>query len=331
MSMPAEWHPQSAIYLAWPCSDKIWSHSRPQILEDFAKLISAISDFTKVKLLCEKSFQEQAKHHIGSLNNIELIDLATDDVWCRDFGPIFVKNPKKEVHIINWDFNAWGGKFADYAKDNAIAKQIATINAIDCISPDFILEGGAIEVNGQGLAISTESVIYNTNRNPAQSRPALIDAIKEHFGVSEIIMLEGGLVNDDTDGHIDNITRFFKEDGVLTCTCDDRNPNFETLQKNLKQLQNFESAHEKYLEIVELPLPDPIYLNGEILPASYANFLISNQAVFIPEFGQTRKDLEAQEILQQCFPDKKIIPIDCRLFVIEGGGIHCLSQQEITL
>ncbi len=328
--MPAEWYPQSAIYLAWPASPELWPHSRPQIFLDFAYLIHALSDYTKVKLLCVKASQKQAIKYLGSCKNLELIDIETNDVWCRDFGPISVKTPNGKVEIVNWNFNAWGGKFANFAKDNAVAKKLSQLTSQQCHHSHFIFEGGAIDVNGEGLGITTKSVLYNTNRNADNKHKELTEAIHSYFGLDDLITLEDGLINDDTDGHIDNITRFFSSNGVLTCTCDHRNPNFSQLNKNLEQLKNFRFANGDTLNIVELPLPEPIFYEGEILPASYANFLISNEAVFVPAFSQEKNDLRAQEIIQACFPNKTIIPIDCRLFLLEGGALHCLSQQEIS-
>ena len=329
MRMPAEWAPQSAILFAWPCSAKIWPDSRPQILNDFAKLITEVSRFTTVKLLCQKNFQKEATNFIGEEADVTFLDIETDDVWCRDFGPITICDDRKKS-IISWGFNAWGGKFADFAKDNAAPAKIAQHENLDCIEVPFILEGGAMEVNGTGLGITTENVIYNSNRNSTEQKEALTEAIKKHFGLNELIVLEDGLINDDTDGHIDNITRFVSEDTVITCTCPEENPNYDILQQNLKQLKSWNSKDGSKLKIVELPLPDPIYLDGEILPASYANFLISNDAVFIPSFNQNYSDLLAEKILQDCFPNKKIIAIDCRYFLLEGGAIHCLSQQLLT-
>ena len=330
MSMPAEWHPQSAIYLAWPCSEKIWPNSRPHIFADFAKLVETIAPHTPVKLLCEKNHQDQALAHLSTRDNITLIDIKTDDVWIRDYGPIFTKGQSDLTQLLSWQFNAWGRKFADFANDNAVAQQIADQSYLQLIKSNFTFEGGAIDANGAGLGITTKSVIHNINRNPAEQHTEVTQAIKTHYDLDELIILEDGLINDDTDGHIDNVTRFFKERGILTCTCDANNPNNQQLQANLAQLEKFRFADGEGLEIIELPLPDPIFHEGKILPASYANFLISNSAVFIPSFDQKENNSHAQNIIQNCFPNKKIIPIDCRLFILEGGAIHCLSQQEIS-
>jgi agmatine deiminase len=229
--------------------------------------------------------------------------------------------------MISWVFNAWGEKFTDFAKDNDAATEIAKLQQLECIEAPFVLEGGAMEVNGAGLGITTENVVYNNNRNPKNKKATLTKFIKKYFGLDELIVLTDGLINDDTDGHVDNITRFAARDTVLTCTCPEENPNHNVLKSNLEQLQEWYSNDGRKLKIIELPLPDPIYIDQEILPASYANFLITNGAVFIPSFDQKEKDLLAQKILSQCFPNKMIIPIDCRNFLLEGGAIHCLSQQ----
>ena len=329
LRMSAEWESQQAVWFAWPCSDKIWLDQRSEIKEAFAKMLSAVASETKVNLICAEPFQLEAKSFLEKhqCRNCDFIDLVTDDVWCRDFGPLFVEKDKEQV-LLNWGFNAWGGKFEDYAHDNAIPEKLGELLEKRIIEPGLILEGGAIEVNGAGLTLTTESVLLNENRNKGLTKEQIEQALKEYMGIEEVIWLRDGLVNDDTDGHIDNISRFVGERTVVTCVSDETNPNYEILEENKRNLQAYRFADGGALRVIDLPLPDPIYLDGEILPASYANFLISNKAVFVPSFDQEEKDQLAQEVLAKSFPKHKIIAIDCRVFLLEGGAIHCLSQQQ---
>ena len=327
--MPAEWEAQKAVWFAWPYSKVLWSDCRGALLNDFSRMLAVVSKTTKIKLICCKSFQAQAKPYLEKCKctNYDFIDFETDDVWCRDFGPIFANRGSERV-LVNWGFNAWGKKFPDYKRDNAIPEKLAGFLGLEVLDPGVILEGGAVEVNGADLALSTESVLLNTNRNQNMSKKKLEGLLADFFGPNEILWLSDGLVNDDTDGHIDNISRFVAERVVVTCICDESNPNYKILNENKARLEQYRFADGGRLEVIDLPLPDAMYLNGELLPASYANFLISNQVVFIPSFNQTQKDKQAQDILQKCFPTYRVEAIDCRLFLREGGAIHCLTQQE---
>ena len=327
--MPAEWTPQKAVWFAWPCSAALWADCRTDLLNDFTKMLAAVAKSTKLNLICCQGFQSEAEFYLTKYEctNYDVIDFETDVVWLRDFGPIFVNRATKRV-LVNWNFNAWGGKFPEYKRDNAIPKKVAVFLSLEALKPDVILEGGAVEVNGAELALTTESVLLNTNRNQEMSKEKLEGLLAEYFGANEILWLRDGLVNDDTDGHVDNISRFVAERVIVTCICEPSNPSYKILNENKKRLEEYRFADGGRLEVIDLPLPDPIYLNGEILPASYANFLISNQVIFIPSFNQDKKDAQAQNILQKCFPSYRIEAIDCRLFLREGGAIHCLSQQE---
>ena len=324
--MPAEWAPQSAVWFAWPANKHLWPGNYERISNRFAALISKVSNYTPVQLICSKEAQRDAEKRIFQscplLNNIEFINYETDDVWCRDFGPIFIRNGKN-LEITNWEFNAWGGKFPDWKKDNDFSTYAAKLLKKEIHSTGIILEGGAIDVNGAGTLLTTEEVLLNKNRNNEMTKEEYEKYFKQYLGISKTIWLKKGLFNDDTDGHIDNLARFVNEKTiVIACESNPDSPNYEILKENLQILKQFD------FEIIEIPLPDPVYFKGEMLPASYINFLITNQLVLVPAFGQQENDLKAAEILERYFPDHKVESFDCCDFLQEGGAIHCLSQQQ---
>ncbi|NBP89891.1 MAG: agmatine deiminase family protein, partial [Opitutae bacterium] len=258
----------------------------------------------------------------------ELVDIATDDVWCRDHGPIFVKNDQTgELAITDWEFHGWGGKF-EASLDNQVPKKIAKHLGLKCFSFAFELEGGGIEVTGDGRLLTTEAVQNNPNRAEGRNDAEFHQAIKEGLSIDEILWIGEGLDNDDTDGHIDNLARFISPQSIIAVTeQNSSSPNFHRLQKNLERLGQMKTKAGSKFDVIALPLPEPIYLAGRNLPPSHANFLIVNDGVLVPLYGQKSDDV-AMGILQDCFPKHKIVGIDCRVLLIEGGALHCLSQQQ---
>ncbi|GHC07396.1 agmatine deiminase family protein [Cerasicoccus arenae] len=320
--MPAEWEPQTALWLSWPVSMHIWPQKHEAIAEKFAEITAAASRFQRVNINAEEDahvgIRNQLRHAKAVWENIWLYDHPTNDVWCRDHGPIYIKEDG-QVRVTNWNFNAWGGKFEPWDLDNATPPRIAEALGQPCDSYDVILEGGGIEVNGAGVMLTTTPVLLNPNRNPGLSMADYESIFADALGIKEIVWLPTELPNDDTDGHIDNLARFFAEDAVL-CVSSQRTPALK---------DNHEILKARFGQVVELPLPDPIFnTKGEELPASYANYVVINGAVLTPVFGQKTTDQWAIGTLKDCFPDRKIVPIDCRLLLEEGGALHCISANE---
>ena len=331
--LPAEWEEQQAVWLAWPINENLWPESLAIVKKRLAAFIGRISSFTPVHLICAKSHQQEAEGEIyqgcALLNNIHFFDFTTDDVWCRDFAPIFYKNEGNQTAISNWQFNAWGEKFANFQNDNAIPRQIADKLRLPHLEQNIILEGGAIESNGSHCLLTTEEVLLNENRNRGVSKKDYEKYFAETWGTRQIIWLKQGIHNDDTDGHIDNLARFFSENGVLLAgEADATSPNYCRLLENKQILQEVILVGGKSLEIIELPLPDPVIFQGEPLPASYLNFFITNKLVLVPTYNQSQKDKQALEILQQCFSNHRVEGLDCRYFLQEGGALHCLTQAQ---
>jgi agmatine deiminase len=264
------------------------------------------------------------------MKRVEFFNHPTNDTWCRDHGPIFVKHPRTgEVALTDWDFNAWGGKYPPFDADNEIPPRIAHALKLRRFERKMILEGGSIDVNGNGLLLTTEACLLNKNRNPSLSRAEIEEALREMLGVHAILWLGDGIVGDDTDGHVDDLSRFFAVDGIVTAIeRNKRDANYPMLHENLQRLRALRTPAGKKFRIVELPMPTPLFCDGVRLPASYANFLVINGAVLMPAFRQPRRDAEAAAVLSACFPGREIIPIDCVELVWGLGTLHCISQQQ---
>ena len=261
---------------------------------------------------------------------VEFYDHPTNDAWCRDHGPIFVKNRQSgEVAITDWMHNAWGGKYPPYDLDNEIPPLIARALKMRRFEKSMILEGGSIDVNGRGLLLTTEQCLLNENRNPSLSKQEIEKTLKDYFGVRRVLWLGDGIEGDDTDGHIDDITRFFRSDGLITCIEKNRrSPNYRILAENFERMQDFKTMQGKALEVVTLPMPKPLVIKDQVVPASYANFLVINGAVLVPTFQQKRRDAEACGIIGECFPDREVVAVDCAKIIWGLGTLHCLSQQQ---
>lgn len=331
--MPAEWEKQAAIWLTWPTNPTLWPGHFELLLPQYAAFIAAISHYEPVCLNCAAGvLQEQAKKYLNDakadLSVIRFFDHPANDVWCRDHGPLFVKNDKTgEVAVTDWIFNGWGGKFTANL-DNEIPAQIAKSLKMRHFEFPFELEGGAIELSGDGLLLTTECVQKNPNRAEGRDDAAFESALKAGLGVREILWISNGLANDDTDGHIDNLARFIAPRAILAVSENDpSHPNFDPLKQNLEQLRALKTPEGGKFDVLELPMPEPFSLAGRDLPPSYANFLILNDAVIVPVYGQSG-DERALGIIKEAFPQRKVIGLDSRIILIEGGSFHCLSQQQ---
>ena len=331
---PAEWELQEAIWLSWPHRRATWPrHFRP-IPAKFAEIVAHISRFEKVRIDLARPLQARARSLIdragADLSQVAFYDHPTNDAWCRDHGPIFIKHDGTgEVAVTDWKFNAWGGKYSPCDLDDAIPARVAGALGLRRWAIDMVLEGGSIDVNGEGLLLTTEACLLNPNRNPQLSRAQIEQNLRAFLGVQQILWLGQGIVGDDTDGHIDDLSRFFSADGIVTIVeRNQREKNYRALRDNLERLHALRTPSGGKFRIVELPMPLPCICDGQQMPASYANFLILNGAVLMPAFRQPRRDAAAAELLAGCFPGREIIPIDCLELVWGRGTLHCISQQQ---
>jgi agmatine deiminase len=332
--MPAEWEPQEAIWLSWPHKRSTWPGRFRPIPGVFAKIVAAISRFENVRVNCAAPLQPRAKRLCAAagadMTRVEFFNHPTNDTWCRDHGPIFVKHRHTgEVAVTDWVFNMWGDKYRPYNLDNRIPASIARELGLRRFENQLVLEGGSIDVNGEGLLLTSEQCLLNPNRNPHLTREQIEQNLKDYLGVTQVLWVGEGIVGDDTDGHIDDITRFYQADGFVTCVeRNRRDPNHRLLADNLERLHGFRTPTGGKFSIVELPMPKPVVFDGQRVPASYANFLIVNGAVLVPQFRQKRLDAEACHLIGSCFKGREIVPIDCSDLIWGLGTLHCISQQQ---
>jgi len=334
-SMPAEWVRHRATWLAWPHNLETWPTYLEKVREIWVRMICALSPYERVYLLVNDAVTEQdvlarLQSEKANLANVTLLRMPTVDVWMRDYGPTFVtrQGPADPLAFNDWIFNGWGGKYKTYEADERVAREIAAMLDVPVFAHPFILEGGSIEVNGAGICLTTEQCLLNANRNPSLSRSEIERFLKDSLGLSQIIWLGEGIVGDDTDGHIDDIARFVNPTTVACIVAaDSTDDNYIFLRENYERLKDAKDQSGARLNITTLPCPAPVYYEGARLPASYANFYIANEVVLVPVF-EDHHDQQALGLLQEQFPDRKVIGLRCNEVVAGLGAIHCVTQQE---
>jgi agmatine deiminase len=332
--MPAAWEPQAAIWLSWPHKRSTWPGRFRAIPPTFARIVAAISRFEDVRINAAAPLHARAKRLCAAagadLARVTFYNHPTNDAWCRDHGPIFVRHRRTgEVAITDWRYNAWGGKYPPFDLDDKIPARIARHLGLRRFANTMVLEGGSIDVNGRGLLLTSEQCLLNKNRNPHLTRPQIEQNLREYLGVKTILWLGDGIVGDDTDGHIDDLTRFYKPDGFITAIeTNRRDPNHRILEENLDRLTAMRTPAGRKFDLVTLPMPHPMAFQGQRVPASYANFLILNDAVLVPTFRQKKRDAAACAIIGDCFPGREIVPVDCHDLIWGLGTLHCISQQQ---
>ncbi len=263
------------------------------------------------------------------LKQIEFFEFETNDAWCRDHGPAFLINTEtKQKAIVDWGYNAWGNKYPPFDLDDVIPTKIGERFGLPVYHPGIVMEGGSVDFNGAGTLITSTACLLNENRNPHLNQQQIEEYLQNYYGVEQVLWVGEGIIGDDTDGHIDDTVRFVNEDTVVTVIEEDKNDaNYQLLQDNLEMLKKMRLPNGKQLNIVELPMPREVIYEDQHLPASYANFYIANSAVVVPTFRCDR-DAIALNILQGCFPDRKVVGIDSTDIIWGLGSFHCLSQQE---
>lgn len=331
---PAEWEPQEAVWLSWPHRRDLWQGGLDELLERYTDLAAAIAEEAEVRINAAAALHSGIRKVLEErgITRFRLFDHPTNDVWCRDHGAIFTRRADGGMQLANWEFNAWGGKFAPWDLDNEIPARMAESLHLPQLRSRIILEGGAIEGNGQGLLLTTEAVLLNPNRNPGCTKADIEAELHRMLGTTHVFWLGHGIEGDDTDGHIDDMVRFVHPEAAVSIVEPDaRSPHYRALAENNERLQDLRTPSGSRVEIIPLPMPRPLVAKEwrlEQLPASYANFLICNGAVIVPVFHQPKEDDRALGILREAFPGKRVVGIDARRLVIEGGAIHCITQQQ---
>jgi len=338
--MPPEWAKHSATWLSWPHNLESWPGKFEPVPDVFIEMIRFLSPHEEVHInVSGAEMEHDIRRRVqesgivrDAVANIFYHYFPTNDAWCRDHGPNFVlrnmPNGQMEKAIVDWGYNAWGGKYPPFDLDDKIPAQIAQLKAVQRFEPEMILEGGSIDTNGRGTLLTTTSCLLNPNRNPELSQVEIENKLKDYLGVTKILWLGDGIAGDDTDGHIDDITRFVNPTTIVTAV--EKNPddeNYEPLQKNLELLKSFTDQDGKPFEIVEIPMPPKVEFEDERLPASYANFYIANNVVLVPTYRHAN-DAQVIDILQPLFPGRRVQAVDCTDLVLGLGAIHCVTHEE---
>jgi agmatine deiminase len=337
--MPAEWEPHAATWLAWPHEKTDWPGKFAPIPWVYADIVRHLSQVERVRILVANAGAERGVRRIlkmagANLSAVDFFHVPTNRGWIRDFGPIFVGNEKGGTAITNWHFNAWA-KYDDWKKDDAANDRLASRLKWNQWRPEFrgrrvVLEGGSIDVNGCGTLLTTEECLLSKTqaRNPGVSHQQLEQIFRDYLGITHVLWLKNGIAGDDTHGHVDDLARFVNPGTVVTVVeKDPSEENFEPLQENLARLREMKGQDGRPLHVETLPMPAPVYFDGQRLPASYANFYIANQIVLVPTFNDPN-DAVALTKLVSLFPGRKIVGVASLDLVLGLGTIHCMTQQE---
>jgi agmatine deiminase len=329
---PAEWEEHKATWLTYPKQNESWPNNFEEVKKEFNLFVKVVASGEIVHLNVDDKFShhrivEDLERTGCNMENIIFHIFPSDDCWCRDHGAIFLLNDKGEKVVVDWEFNAWGGKYP-FIQDNQIASKIATYCGLEVFKPGIVMEGGSIELNGKGTLITSTSCLLNNNRNPSLSKQDIEKYLCDYCCVDQILWLENGIAGDDTDGHIDDIARFADKDTlIMAIEPDKKRKDYIPLKNNLEIAKKFRLANGHQLDIIEIPMPESQFLNDIQLPASYANFYICNFGVIVPIFN-CRQDQLALDIISKAFPFKKIVPLNSERIIYGLGSWHCLSQQE---
>ena len=332
---PAEWHPHTATWITFPHNDHSWQKEKlGQMYPEYFALIKAISQGEKVRINVNseelKAFVESQLPVYGiDSGKIEFNIQPTNDAWCRDHGPAFlVKEGSSDRLLVDWEYNAWGGKYPPFSDDNALPQTIASRLQLEFVSPGIIMEGGSVDFNGAGTVLTSRSCLLNPNRNPHLTQAQIEAYLCHYYGVSQVLWVSDGIVGDDTDGHIDDTVRFVNSNTVIAMVePNEQDENHAVLAANLVELKQMTLLDGSPLQIVEIPMPKAVVIDGFRAPGSYANFYICNAAVLVPIFD-CPQDSVALGILRELFTDRPVIGLSAREIIWGQGSFHCLTQQE---
>ncbi len=346
-SMPAEWAPHAGCWMLWPERPDNWREGAQPAQRAFAEVAAAIARFEPVTVGVSAAYYEYARALLPP--PVRVVEISHDDSWMRDVGPTFVTHRKGTRRGVDWRFNAWGGLngglYFPWDEDDKVAQKVLEIEGCDRYRAPFINEGGAIHVDGQGTALVTEECLLNPNRNPGLSKPDIESGLKDYLGVSEVIWLGLGVVEDETNGHIDNLACFVKPGVVmLTWTDDTSDPQYAVSKDALDRLRHARDARGRKIDVIKLPMPGPLELSaaeaggvlaresshkrlvGSRLAASYVNFYIANKGIVMPLLD-AKTDRSAAAKIKRAFPGRQVVGVPAREILLGGGNIHCITQQ----
>lgn len=337
-TFPAEWRPHAATWISWPRPEGIsFPGFYHRSIQDVVRIIKTITAFEPVHLNVPNEnyiriVRETLRKGGVPPRRVVLHQIRTNENWTRDHGPAFVQRIRRgrvETAVVDWGFNAWGGKYPPWADDDAVPTKVAGELGLPVFNADIVMEGGAVDFNGEGTVLTTTSCLLNKNRNPGLKKAKIETYLKSYYGQRHVVWLGEGIVGDDTDGHVDDLARFIDPRTIVTAVeADPSDENFKVLEENRRRLARARDAAGRPFEVLELPMPRPVVHEGMRLPATYVNFYFVTGAVLVPTFGDRERDGSALRILRKAMPDRKIVGVDCRALIWGLGAIHCLTQQQ---
>jgi agmatine deiminase len=342
--MPAEWAPHARTWMLWPQRPDNWRLDAGPAQKAFSNVARAISQFEPLTMGANPRQVRSARNLLPQ--QVRVVDLPSNDAWMRDCGPTFVVNARGDVRLVDWQFNAWGGLYADWALDEIVPQKVAELEGVDYYCAPLILEGGSIHVDGEGTLLTTEECLLNENRNPSLTREQIENHLRDYTGVEKILWLGAGVYHDETNGHVDNIACFLRPGLVaLTWTDDHNDPQYPISKDAYDRLIKFTDAKGRSLEVLKIRQPEPILITAEEaagvltvegtypretddrMAASYINFYMCNGGIVMPFFNDPHDTL-AMEALQKAMPDRKVVGVYAREILLGGGNIHCITQQQ---
>ncbi len=337
-SFPPEWARHSGTWISWPRPEGISFPDRyHECIEGVIGVIAAITRCEPVHLnVPNGNYRRLVSDLLNArgvpLRRIHLHEIRTNECWTRDHGPAFVlrrRGGHVEAAVVDWGFNAWGGKYPPWDDDDTVPTRVADELGLRVFAPGIVMEGGAVDFNGAGTVLTTTSCLLNPNRNPTLSKAEVERYLCDYYGQRHVVWLGDGIEGDDTDGHVDDLARFIHAQTVVVGIEDDpRDANYRVLQDARRRLDRARDQDGRPFTIVELPMPKPVVWQGQRLPATYMNFYFVNGALLVPTFGQPARDRRALEVLQRVLPRRRVVGVDCRTLIWGLGAIHCLTQQQ---
>jgi len=328
--MPAEWEPQTATWVSWPHNVETWPTNLKEAQAEFVLFVNAIAQGQPVNVLATRRELPTVKPIFENVSNVNVLEIETNDAWARDYAPTFVKDAESnELAAVDWYYNAWGGKYPPFESDQQVAKKVADRLGVRHLAGGLCFEGGAIEVNEDGVLLTTESCALNSNRNAGMSKRDVESILRERLGCRQIVWLPGdvgesrAIHGDDTDGHIDQLARFVNNDTIVHAWAEESDSRHDALAANVAALRR----QLPDVKLVPLMLPDPFDFCDREIPASYCNFLITNEAVIVPTFD-VRQDAMAVKVIESLFSGREVVSLASRNLAVGLGSFHGLSQQQ---
>ncbi len=332
---PAEWETHSAVWTGWPCREDLWLEHLEAAQEEFVAFCEAIVDLdssgkplgeTVNVVVPDENYRQQAEQALKGLP-IQFHTIPIGDIWLRDTAPIFLRDKAGTIFARSFRFNGWGGKYI-FPHDDTVGMEIARRSGAQILTSDWVLEGGSVDVDGEGTLLTSEQCLLNPNRNPGLTRTQIEERLKSDLGVEKVLWVRDGLMNDHTDGHIDTIARFVGQGRVICMRGTGDDPNYAILKEIESDLRRQSDAFGRELEVVTIPSPGAILdSDGKPMPASYVNFYISNTKVIVPTYGSPF-DEPAVAAIAECFPGRKTVGLKAKAILTGGGAFHCITQQQ---